>query len=151
MVAKGGASLLQDDAVKTVREVLLPHAFIVTPNIPEAEVLSGLEIKSIDDRKHAAIRLYESGAENVLIKGGHETGDIVVDLLFNGREFQEFASTRIKTRHTHGTGCTFSAAITAQIARKKSITDAVETAKNFIHAAISHELAIGAEIGREHV
>lgn len=147
MVAKGGASLLQNDAVKTVREVLLPHAFIVTPNIPEAEVLSGIEIKNIDDRKRAAIRMHESGAKNVLIKGGHESGDIVIDLLFNGREFQEFASTRINTRHTHGTGCTFSAAITAQIARKQSITDAVKTAKNFIHAAISHELAIGSGHG----
>jgi hydroxymethylpyrimidine/phosphomethylpyrimidine kinase len=147
MIAKGGASLLQEEAIESVRSLLLPHAFIVTPNIPEAEVLTGMKIETMEERKQAAILLYEFGSSNVLIKGGHDSGSIVIDLLFDGKEFTEYSNERIHTKHTHGTGCTFSAAIAAELAKGKGIKEAVAVAKEFIHAAITFELGIGAGHG----
>ncbi|WP_257349929.1 bifunctional hydroxymethylpyrimidine kinase/phosphomethylpyrimidine kinase [Pseudalkalibacillus decolorationis] len=148
MIAKGGASLLQEEAVVAVREKLLPLAYIVTPNIPEAEALTGLTIQSNEDREEAAMKLYELGAENVVIKGGH-TGDaeFAVDLLYDGNEFYRFKGPRIETKHTHGTGCTFAAAITAEVAKGNSVQEAIQTAKDFITSAIQHELGIGSGHG----
>ncbi|MDX8364737.1 bifunctional hydroxymethylpyrimidine kinase/phosphomethylpyrimidine kinase [Cytobacillus sp. IB215665] len=147
MVAKGGAALLQEEAVTTLKKYLIPLAYVITPNIPEAEIIAGIKINNLDDRQNAAKMIYELGAQNVIIKGGHDEEDIVVDLLFDGDEFYEFHNKRIETRHTHGTGCTFAAAITAEIAKGKAIYEAIETAEAFIQAAIQHELGIGSGHG----
>ncbi|GCD82354.1 bifunctional hydroxymethylpyrimidine kinase/phosphomethylpyrimidine kinase [Parageobacillus thermoglucosidasius] len=144
MIAKGGAPLLQEEAVSALKTYLLPLAMVATPNIPEAEALTGLKIQSIEDRKEAAKRLHELGVKHVVIKGGHDDdGEETVDILYDGSEFFYFTSKRIKTKHTHGTGCTFSAAIAAELAKGKTVQEAVQTAKSFIQAAIEHELGIG--------
>jgi len=144
MIAKGGASLLQQQAVSALKRHMLPLCLIITPNIPEAEVLTGMSIRTIGDKKEAAKRIHELGAKNVVIKGGHdEETEQSVDILFDGKDFTYFSSTRIGTKNTHGTGCTFSAAITAQLAKGSSVHDAVSVAKEFIQAAIANPLDIG--------
>nr|WP_251009522.1 bifunctional hydroxymethylpyrimidine kinase/phosphomethylpyrimidine kinase [Bacillus sp. ISL-39] len=144
MIAKGGASLLQQQAVSALKKHLLPHCLIITPNIPEAEVLTGMSIRTIGDKKEAAKRIYKLGAKNIVIKGGHdEATDESVDVLFDGMEFTHFSAPRIGTKNTHGTGCTFSAAITAQLATGASVHEAVSVAKEFIQAAIANPLHIG--------
>ncbi|WP_102028150.1 bifunctional hydroxymethylpyrimidine kinase/phosphomethylpyrimidine kinase [Salirhabdus sp. Marseille-P4669] len=143
MVAKGGATLLQEEAINALKEKLIPLATVVTPNIPEAEMIVGFPIHSLDDRKEAAMSIVKLGARSVLMKGGHLEGDRVVDLYYDGSTLEEFVSPRIHTKHTHGTGCTLSAAITAELAKGKSVKDAVQIGKDFIHAAIEKELGIG--------
>lgn len=144
MIAKGGASLLQQEAVTALRKHLLPLAFVITPNIPEAEVLTKTSIQTVEDKQEAARKLAALGSNYVLIKGGHdESADESVDLLYDGKEFTEYRGRRIVTKHTHGTGCTFSAAITAELAKGKGIFDAVTTAKAFIQAAVEDQLLIG--------
>lgn len=144
MIAKGGASLLQPEAMQALKTALLPLASIVTPNIPEAEALSGMEINNMADRRDAAKRICEFGSRQVVIKGGHaDLGEQVIDLYYDGSEFTELAGKRISTRHTHGTGCTFSAAITAELAKGVADLQAVMTARAFIQAAIENELALG--------
>ena len=147
MIAKGGAALLQEQAVAALKEYLIPLAYVITPNIPEAEVLTGMKISSIADRKTAAIRLNELGAKHVVIKGGHDNSEIVTDLLYDGEQFYEFTSSRLVTKHTHGTGCTFAAVITAELAKGHSVQEALQVAKEFIHAAIGDELGIGSGHG----
>ncbi|WP_240418922.1 bifunctional hydroxymethylpyrimidine kinase/phosphomethylpyrimidine kinase [Paenibacillus periandrae] len=143
MIAKGGAALLAEHAQDAMRKRLLPLAALVTPNIPEAEVIIGMEISSLDAMKEAAVRIVEQfGAAAAIIKGGHRIGD-PTDVLYDGEQFHIFTAERYETRHTHGTGCTFSAAITAELAKGKSLTEAVQTAKTFITLAIRHELGIG--------
>lgn len=144
MIAKGGAPLLQQEAVSAMKEYLLPVCLVVTPNIPEAEVLTGMSIKSIEDKKEAARRIQANGAKYVVIKGGHdENTKEAVDLFFDGSEFELFSSPRMNTRNTHGTGCTFSAAIAAQLAKGATVYEAVSVAKEFIQAAIAEPLGIG--------
>ncbi|WP_213372293.1 bifunctional hydroxymethylpyrimidine kinase/phosphomethylpyrimidine kinase [Mesobacillus boroniphilus] len=144
MIAKGGASLLQQEAVSALKNHLLPLCLVVTPNIPEAEVLTGMTIHSQDDKKEAARRIHVLGAKNLVIKGGHDKdANESVDLLFNGENFEVFSFPRVETRSTHGTGCTFSAAITAQLAKGLTVYDAVSVAKEFIHSAIANPLNIG--------
>jgi hydroxymethylpyrimidine/phosphomethylpyrimidine kinase len=143
MIAKGGASLLQNEAVTAMKENLLPLAMVITPNIPEAEVLADMSIRSMDDRLEAAKRLHQLGAKHVVIKGGHDVGKELVDLLYDGEEFTYFSGKRMPTKNTHGTGCTFAAALTAELAKGNSVKHAVETAKNFIQAAIEDDLEIG--------
>lgn len=144
MIAKGGASLLQEEAVAAMKEYLFPLAYLVTPNIPEAEVLTGIKIHTEQDKKEAARILHSYGIKNVIIKGGHDRDENKArDILFDGNDFYVFESERIHTKNTHGTGCTFSAAITAELAKGHPVYDAVKTAKQFITAAIKHELAIG--------
>ena len=144
MIAKGGASLLQQEAVSALKKHLLPLCLIITPNIPEAEVLTGMTIGSMNEKKEAARRIHALGAKNVIIKGGHDEGtNDSVDVLFDGKEFVFFSSARIETKNTHGTGCTFSAAITAQLAKGSSVHEAVSVAKEFIQAAIADPLTIG--------
>lgn len=148
MIAKGGASLLQTEAITALKEHLLPFAKVVTPNIPEAEVITGMSIKTLQQKKEAAIKLVELGAKNVVLKGGHdEDTDEAIDVLYDGKEFSYFTSKRIQTKNTHGTGCTFSAAITAQLAQGRNIKDAVTIAKEFIQAAIEDDLHIGSGHG----
>lgn len=144
MIAKGGTPLLLQEAVEAVKEHLLPLATVITPNLPEAEVLTGMkEIKTREQMEEAARILHDWGAQNVVVKGGHSEGEIVTDLLYDGRKFIELSSTRFHTQHTHGTGCTFAAAITSGLATGKPIRIAVEQAKRFITAAISNPLGIG--------
>jgi hydroxymethylpyrimidine kinase/phosphomethylpyrimidine kinase len=142
MVSKHGLPLLPEGAVRAVRELLLPRAALITPNLPEAEALTGMAIRGIEDMRDAARRIREMGARAVLIKGGHlETG--ATDLLWDGDAWREFPAPRIPTRHTHGTGCTYSAAITAGLARGLALSDAVARAKLFIHAAIQTNPGLG--------
>jgi hydroxymethylpyrimidine/phosphomethylpyrimidine kinase len=144
MIAKGGASLLQREAISALKQHLLPIALIVTPNIPEAEVLTDMSIITIEDKREAAKKLVDLGVQNVVIKGGHDDNiDESVDLLFDGNAFYYFPSKRIPTKNTHGTGCTFSAAITAELANGSSVNDAVAIAKRFIQAAIVDQITIG--------
>ncbi len=144
MIAKGGASLLQKEAVDALKRYLLPYAFIVTPNIPEAEELTGLMIKSEDDKLEAAKRILNFGVKYVIIKGGHEEGtNESTDLLYDGEKVYSFTEVRYGTKNTHGTGCTFSAAITAGIAKGLTVYDAISEAKKFISAAIREDLHIG--------
>ncbi|WP_223068910.1 bifunctional hydroxymethylpyrimidine kinase/phosphomethylpyrimidine kinase [Paenibacillus caui] len=145
MIAKGGAELLQEEAVQAMCSHLLPLALVVTPNIPEAEKLTGRPIRSLADKKEAARKLSELGAKNVVIKGGHDASSETesVDLLFDGNAFTEFTGPRIHTKHTHGTGCTFSAAIAAGLASGLETGEAVGRARAFIQAAIEDGLNIG--------
>jgi hydroxymethylpyrimidine/phosphomethylpyrimidine kinase len=142
MVSKHGLSLLPDAAVAAVRDLLLPRAFLITPNVPEAEALTGLEIHSLEDMRRAATRLREMGARAVLIKGGHLEGD-ATDILFDGERWDEYPAPRVDTPHTHGTGCTYSAAITAGLSRGVPIAIAVGRAKRFVHEAILSNPGLG--------
>jgi hydroxymethylpyrimidine/phosphomethylpyrimidine kinase len=142
MVAKGGAPLLHPDAITTLRTVLLPLAEVVTPNLPEAEVLVDRPLQSLDDMRAAARMIHEMGPRYVVVKGGHSEAD-PIDVFFDGDKFVELRAERLKTRHTHGTGCTFSAAITAFIARGWSVEEAVSRAKKYITGAIRNAPGIG--------
>ncbi|WP_458414149.1 bifunctional hydroxymethylpyrimidine kinase/phosphomethylpyrimidine kinase [Schinkia sp. CFF1] len=147
MIAKGGAPLLQEEAIAALKQYLLPLSAVVTPNIPEAEVISGRKIKSLEDRKEAAKMIYNLGAGNVMIKGGHEDAEQMIDLLYDGKDFYQYESKRIETKNTHGTGCTFSAAITSQLAKGNKVDSAIQVAKDFIQAAIEDDLHIGSGHG----
>lgn len=144
MVAKGGSSLLQQEAIQSLVEHLIPLALVTTPNIPEAELLTRMPIRSLSDREEAARRLIGMGSRYVVIKGGHDTHiERIVDLVYDGESFVYMESDRIDTRHTHGTGCTYSAAVAAELARGKTVVEAVQTAKSFIQAAIEDQLGVG--------
>ncbi|RCX20688.1 hydroxymethylpyrimidine/phosphomethylpyrimidine kinase [Fontibacillus phaseoli] len=181
MIAKGGAELLRQEAVLALKEELLPLALVVTPNIPEAEVLAGMAIRTMQDRREAAKIISAMGPKLVVIKGGHDGGDggvgnvgnavntvngangekagndghegiyergdsgnmEVVDLIYNGGNFTELSGKRIPTVHTHGTGCTFSAALTAGLAKGLPAPEAIVIARDFIQAAIEDVLALG--------
>lgn len=147
MIAKGGASLLQADAIRALTRKLLPLTMIITPNIPEAEYLTGMGIRNKADKVEAAKKLVDYGAKYVLIKGGHEAGAEAVDLLFDGSSFSELSGKRIETARTHGTGCTYSAALTAGLAEGLGIEEAVRQAKAYIQAAIEDSIAIGSGHG----
>lgn len=142
MNATAGAELLSPKAVETVKQRLIPLCTLVTPNIPEAEILTGMSIKSSKDMKAAAVKLTEKGAKAVLLKGGHLSGN-AEDLLFDGKAFRFYSAPRISTNTTHGTGCTLSSAITAFMASGCLLPKAVEKAKEFITGAIEKGLDIG--------
>ncbi|WP_151734686.1 bifunctional hydroxymethylpyrimidine kinase/phosphomethylpyrimidine kinase [Paenibacillus tengchongensis] len=150
MVAKGGSPLLQQEAVQALIRELLPLCLAVTPNLPEAEILTGMTISGNADRETAARLIHSMGPQFVVLKGGH-AGDsadgTVSDLLYDGEHFTLLQSPRIATRHTHGTGCTFSAAVTAELAKGRTVQEAVRTAKAFIQAAIEDSLELGAGAG----
>jgi len=143
MVAKGGDRLLRIDAVKELKGNLIHLAMVVTPNLGEAEVLSGLRIRNIEDMKEAAREIHKLGAKNVLIKGGHLLSAEAIDVLYNGKSFKEFKAERIDTKNTHGTGCTFSSAIAAGLAQGKEVEEAINTAKRYTTLAIQNSLEIG--------
>jgi hydroxymethylpyrimidine/phosphomethylpyrimidine kinase len=143
MLAKSGDRLLDDDAVEAMRAELLPRALVVTPNIPEAEVLSGFSIVALDDAREAARRIHALGPTAVIIKGGHASGPELVDLLFDGKEFLEFRTSRIDTTNTHGTGCTFASAIAAHLALGWTLGEATQRAQAYVGGAIRHALTIG--------
>ena len=143
MVAKGGSRLVDDEAVATMKVELLRHAFLVTPNIPEAEVLAGMSIRTGDDAREAARRIARLGARGVLVKGGHLPSSRIVDLLYDGHRFVEFTGERVPGPNTHGTGCTFSAAITAHLALGHALEDAIPSAQHYVAEAIRHGPALG--------
>jgi hydroxymethylpyrimidine/phosphomethylpyrimidine kinase len=142
MVAKGGHPLLQASAVAAVKQHLLPLALVVTPNIPEAEVLSGITVDSPDTARDAARAIAALGPRWVVIKGGHLAGD-ATDLVYDGESFVEFRAERIDTPNTHGTGCAFSAAIAALLAHGLPTLEAIEAAKIWLTEAIRESYAIG--------
>jgi hydroxymethylpyrimidine/phosphomethylpyrimidine kinase len=143
MLAKSGDRLLDADAVQAMRAELFRCARVVTPNIPEAEVLSGVSIRSNEDAREAARRIHAFGPGAVIVKGGHGSGHDVVDLLFDGGRFTEFCTPRIETRHTHGTGCTFASAVAAHLALGSTLAEATERAQAYVAGAIRHGLAVG--------
>lgn len=142
MVAKSGDLLLRDEAIEALRSRLIPLATIVTPNLPEAEKLTGVEARDRKGAEEAARRIVAMGAGSVIIKGGHRRG-AATDLFHDGKKFRHFSAPRIHTPHTHGTGCTFSAAIAAGLARGETLEKAVLGAKKYITQAIRTGYAIG--------
>ncbi|CUQ65016.1 bifunctional hydroxymethylpyrimidine kinase/phosphomethylpyrimidine kinase [Candidatus Nitrospira inopinata] len=143
MVSKSGHALLKSEAIDALRTHLFPLALVVTPNVQEAQQLSGIEITSLADARRAAKVIADFGCRYVLIKGGHLQADRATDVLYDGRFFNVFKGELIKTPHTHGTGCTFASAIAAHLALGKPIVDAVHAAKAYVTEAIRHGLAIG--------
>ena len=145
LVSSSGERLLDEDGVRALCAELLPRARVVTPNIPEAEALSGRRIPSLDDAREAARRIHDMGAAAVIITGGHGRWDLdegsrphVIDLLFDGRKFHEFRVPRVDSRHTHGTGCTFASAVAAGLALGRELPDAAARAQQYVAGAIAH-------------
>lgn len=143
MIAKGGAPLLEREAIQVFCEQLLPLAYLLTPNVPEAERLLGRTISTEEDMEQAARALHAMGAANVLVKGGHLHGRLATDVLFDGRRFHHFSSERIFTSNTHGTGCSYASAIAALLAQGEPLLIAVERAKAFISSAIRQARTLG--------
>jgi hydroxymethylpyrimidine/phosphomethylpyrimidine kinase len=143
MVAKSGDRLLREDAVAALRELLLPLAAVVTPNAPEATVLSGIEVVDATSAGEAARRIHALGPALVVVKGGHLEGETSDDLVFDGLTFEVLSGRRVATRHTHGTGCTFSAAIAACLARGLAPLEAVREARAYLQGAIEHAEPLG--------
>ena len=143
MIAKSGDALVDDEAVEAMKTELLRRALVVTPNIPEAETLSGMAIRSDADRRAAAREIHALGAGAVLIKGGHLESAEIVDLLYDGHRFLEFAVERVAGRATHGTGCTFAAALAARLALGSALDEAVAGAQHYVAGAIRHAPNLG--------
>lgn len=146
MVSKHGAPLLRKNAVRVFIQKLLPHAALVTPNLCEAGVLSGIRVRDIESMERAARIIAGSGAGAVLVKGGHLKGE-ALDLFYQAGRFRVLRASRVRTRHTHGTGCTYSAAITAELARGEDLWTAVTKAKRFITRAIRTAPGLGCGTG----
>jgi hydroxymethylpyrimidine/phosphomethylpyrimidine kinase len=146
-VSKHGDTLLADDAVVALRERLLPLAAVVTPNLPEASALAGLDITDRDGMVEAARRIEATGVGTVVVKGGHLEGDRSPDLVWAGGEERWLEGPRLPGRHTHGTGCVLSAAITAELARGMDPPDACVAAKAFVTRAIAAGVELGAGVG----
>lgn len=147
MIGKIGSVLLKEEAIDSMKTKLLPLATIITPNMPEAAELLGRDLlTSVDELKEAAVQLHALGPKYVLVKGGRLEGP-AIDVLFDGRQFYLLEAPRMDTIHTNGAGCTYSAAITAELAKGQSVTDAVEKAKEFITAAIRHSFGFKQGVG----
>ncbi|HEY7790284.1 MAG TPA: bifunctional hydroxymethylpyrimidine kinase/phosphomethylpyrimidine kinase [Vicinamibacterales bacterium] len=143
MLSSSGARLLDADGVSTLERELLPHAFVVTPNVPEAERLARSTIRSLSDVKRAAEAIHRLRPHAVLIKGGHLEGNEAIDVLFDGDEMREFRAPRIAGAAAHGTGCAFSAALAASLALGHSLVDSVDRAKQYVTGALEHRLTLG--------
>lgn len=142
MVSKSGDRLLDNDAVQAILDKLLPLATVLTPNVPEAEVLSGMKIRTLGDVKVAAYKIVSLGAKTVVIKGGHLRGR-PKDIFFDGDAYHEFTAQRIETKNTHGSGCTFASALAAGLAKNMNLLDAVRAAKEYVTDAIKYAYDIG--------
>jgi len=138
--ASDATTLLEDKAVETLKEKLLKKAFLITPNIPEAEVLVGFEIKTVEDMKAACMQM---DGENILLKGGHLEGNILVDVLYHDTQFYEFKHRKIQTKNTHGTGCTLASAITSNLALGYELPEACERAVEYVKRAILENYPTG--------
>ncbi|HDR8069932.1 pyridoxine/pyridoxal/pyridoxamine kinase [Bacillus cereus] len=151
MVCKGADEALHPETNDCLRDVLVPKALVVTPNLFEAYQLSGVKINSLEDMKEAAKKIHALGAKYVLIKGGSKLGtETAIDVLYDGETFDLLESEKIDTTNTHGAGCTYSAAITAELAKGKPVKEAVKTAKEFITAAIRYSFKINEYVGPTH-
>ena len=149
MYAKNGAPLMDPTAIDTLIKEIIPLADVLTPNIPEAEKISGMEISSLKDMEAAAKKIYAMGCRSVIIKGGHAEG-AAIDVLYNGMQFAHYEARRIDTKNTHGTGCTFSSAVASNLALGFRVGESVERAKAYVTTAIEHSLAIGKGHGPTH-
>ncbi|MEY8417271.1 bifunctional hydroxymethylpyrimidine kinase/phosphomethylpyrimidine kinase [Tissierella praeacuta] len=149
MVSKSGFHLLQPDAKETLINHLFPITTVVTPNIPEAEVITGLEIQNLNDVEKAAKIIYKMGPKYVLVKGGHMEGE-ALDVLYDGQKFNYYNSPRINSKNTHGTGCTLSSAIASNLGKGLSVTESIEKAKAYITLAIENSFPIGKGVGSVH-
>ena len=147
MVAKSGDPLLRPDARHALVARILPLALVVTPNLPEAETLADMRVETREDMEEAARRILALGPRYVLVKGGHLKGE-ALDLLWNGRAFTAFSVPRVESSNTHGTGCTFSAAITAGLARGQALGDAIREAKAYVTQAIREGFMLGRGVGQ---
>jgi hydroxymethylpyrimidine/phosphomethylpyrimidine kinase len=143
LVSSSGERLLDADGVQTLISELLPLARVITPNIPEAEALSGCRISSANDARKAATRIREMGAAAVIITGGHGRGDEVVDLLFDNDDFMEFRTARIANGRVHGTGCTYASAVAAGLALGHSLAESARQAQAYVAGAMTHALKAG--------
>lgn len=145
LAAKRGEVLMNADTIALLMEELLPQTLVVTPNIPEAEVLSGIIIASREDMRKAALIIHQTGVGNVVIKGGHLPGmrEDCLDILYDGDNFHEFSSPRIDTKDTHGTGCTYASALATFLAGGSTVREAVTGAKDYVTAAIRHAWRLG--------
>ncbi len=150
ILATGGERLLDEAAVTTLKERLLPLALVLTPNLPEAEELVGRPLGSWEAIREAARELQGLGAANVVIKGGHGEGKVATDLLYDGRDFREYAAARVATENTHGTGCTFASAIAASLAKGETVQMAVAAAKAYVTKALQSAFPIGYGHGPVH-
>src|SRR6185437_9902418 len=150
MLAKGGDRLLREDAVMAIVAELLPRAEVVTPNIPEAEILTGASIRSVGDMHDAARRIRKLGPRVVVIKGGHGEGNDVVDVVCTPEREFELRGPRLDTPHTHGTGCTFASAIAAGLALDRSVDDAIRDARTYVEGAIREAPGLGGGHGPLH-
>lgn len=146
MISKSGAPLLRKDAQKALIKRLIPLAYVVTPNLFEASVLTGMEINSLNKMREATVQIWGMGAKYVVVKGGHLKGK-AIDTLFDGTNFAEIEAPRIPTKNSHGTGCTFASAIATLLAREEPILEAVRKAKNFISMALQFSLNLGEGTG----
>ena len=143
MIAKSGDPLLKESARKTLLDKLLPLALVITPNIPEAEDICKFEIKNVEDMEKACKVIHSLGSKYVVLKGGHLEGDTKIDVIYDGKNFEYLKAKSILTKNTHGTGCTFSAAITAFLAKGENPIDAIKKAREYIQGAIENSLSIG--------
>ena len=143
MVAKGGAKLIDYKAIRLLKLKMIKKSFLITPNIPEAEILTKVKINNVEDMKHAASILIQYGAKHVLIKGGHLKGDTVYDVLVSKNKIQTFKNKKIKSKNTHGTGCTLSSAITTFFACGKTINKACELGIKYVNQAIGSKINFG--------
>ena len=143
MVAKGGAKLINQSAIKTLRDKLIRKAYLITPNIPEAEVLTKTKIKSLEDMIHAANILLKLGVKNVLLKGGHKKSKYMEDILLNRKEIKIFKNKKVKTKNTHGTGCTLSSAIATFLSCGKPLKKSCELGIKYVNQAIGSNLNYG--------
>lgn len=147
MVATSGDRLLEQDAERTITTRLIPLAALVTPNVPEARILTGRQVRSPEEMLDAAKAMVDAGADAVLVKGGHLEGDRLVDVLWDGKSHRSWARDRLPTHNTHGTGCTLSAAIVANLAAGRSLENAVDRSLGFVEAAIRTAPGIGSGHG----
>ena len=143
MVAKGGFKLINDKAIKTLKDKLIKKVHLITPNIPEAEVLTKIKIRSLEDMIHAADILLKSGVKNILVKGGHRNTTTMQDVFLNNKELKIFKNKKIKTKNTHGTGCTLSSAITTFFACGKSLNKSCELGIKYVNQSIRSNLNYG--------
>jgi hydroxymethylpyrimidine/phosphomethylpyrimidine kinase len=150
MVAKSGDRLLREDAVAALRELLLPLATVITPNLPEAEALTGRPVQSDEDVRRVAEEIVRLGAQAVVVKGGHRESAEALDVLYDGKAFREYSAPRVETTSTHGTGCTFASAIAACLARGMPLADAVGEAKAYLTEALRRAYPIGGGHGPVH-
>ncbi|MFX1387830.1 MAG: bifunctional hydroxymethylpyrimidine kinase/phosphomethylpyrimidine kinase [Promethearchaeota archaeon] len=149
MIAKSGDPLLKAEANSTLISKIIPLAHVITPNLHEAHVLTGIEINNINEVQESAVKIFEMGAKNVVVKGGHlQDINESIDILYDGKKFIEFRSPRINTNNTHGTGCTFASGIAAELAKGKDIKNAVHIAKAYLTNAIQR--ADNLHIGKGH-